>query len=157
MATETTAGRRVLRFESLDEVMPEVERLIEDHTTVGAWSLAQICRHLATAMRRIVDLPASTPADPSKLLPAERKAEVFASGRIPEGLPAPPEIVPGDTLGEREEAEGLRAAIAYYTASNGPAVPHRLFGPLTRAEWDEMQRIHCAHHLSFAVPTTTTH
>jgi len=47
-----TPGRRTLRYESLDEVMPDVERLLEGHTTVGTWSLAQICRHLATVMRR---------------------------------------------------------------------------------------------------------
>lgn len=148
-----TRGRRSLRFGSLDEVMPEVERLLEGHTTVGRWTLPQICRHLATVMRRVVDLPASTPHDPSLWLGEGRKREVFASGMIPEGLPAPPEIVPGDVLGGREEAEGLRAAIAHYRASPGPAIPHRLFGPLTRAEWDELQLIHLAHHLSFALPS----
>ena len=48
-----TPGRRTLRYESLDEVMADVERLLEGHTTVGHWSLAQICRHLATATRRV--------------------------------------------------------------------------------------------------------
>ena len=42
-----TPGRRTLRYESLDEVMPDVERLLEGHTTVGNWTLAQICRALA--------------------------------------------------------------------------------------------------------------
>ena len=48
---------------------------------------------------------------------------------------------------------GLRAAIAYYKASPGPVIPHHIFGPLTKAEWDQLQLIHLAHHLSFAVPT----
>src|SRR4051812_40749381 len=144
-----TSGRRTLRYDSLDEVMPDVERLLEGHTTVGNWSLAQICRHLATVMRRVVDLPASTPHDPSQWVGEERKRQVFDSGMIPEGLPAPPEIVPGETRGEREEAEGLRQAIAYYRASPGPVIPHRLFGPLTKAEWDRLQLVHVAHHLSF--------
>ena len=47
-----TQGRRTLRFNSLDEVMPEVERLLKGHSTVGTWSLAQICRHLSTVMRQ---------------------------------------------------------------------------------------------------------
>ena len=147
-----TQGRRTLRYGSLDEVMPDVERLLEGHTTVGHWSLAQICRHLATVMRRVVDLPASTPHDPSRWVGEERKREVLDSGMLPEGLPAPPEIVPGETRGDREEAEGLRQAIAHYRASPGPLIPHRIFGPLTRAEWDQLQLIHVAHHLSFAVP-----
>jgi hypothetical protein len=147
-----TQERRPLTYASLDDVMPDVERLLNGHTTVGSWSLAQICRHLSTAMRRVVDLPASTPSDPSKWVPAEKKQQVFESGLLPEGMPGPPEIMPLETLGEREEAEGLRQAISYYKASPGPAIPHRIFGPLTKDEWDRLQLIHLAHHLSFAVP-----
>jgi hypothetical protein len=147
-----TPGRRTLRYEGLDDVMPDVERLLEGHATVGTWSLAQICRHLAISMRRAVDLPASAPFDPSSRLPEERKREVFESGVLPEGLAGPPEIMPSETLSAREEAEGLRAAIAHYRASPGPVMTHRFFGPLTRAEWDRLQLIHFAHHLSFAVP-----
>jgi hypothetical protein len=147
-----TPGRRTLRYESLDDVMPDVARLLEGHVTVGHWSLAQICRHLATAMRRVVDLPASAADDGSLRVPEERKRQIFESGVLPEGLPGPAETMPSETMGEREEAEGLRAAIAYYRASPGPVIPHRFFGPLTRAEWDRLQLIHCAHHLSFVVP-----
>lgn len=147
-----TPGRRTLRYESLDDVMPDVERLLEGHTTVGGWSLAQICRHLASAIRRVVDLPVSTPFDPSHRVSEEQKRRVFETGVLPEGLPGPPEIIPAGTLDEWEEAEGVRAAIAHYRASPGPVIPHRFFGPLTKAEWDRLQLIHFAHHLSFAVP-----
>ena len=85
-----TPGRRTLSFNSLDEVMPDVERLLQGHTTVGTWTLAQTCRHLATVMRRVVDLPASTPQDPSLWVGDERKRQVLESGTIPEGLPGPP-------------------------------------------------------------------
>jgi hypothetical protein len=147
-----TPGRRTLSYGSFDEIMPDVERLLEGHTTVGNWSLAQICRHLAAVMRRVVDLPASTPHDPSHLVGEERKRQVFDSGMLPEGLQGPQEVMPMKVLGEREEAEGLRQAIAYYQASSGPVIPHRFFGPLTKAEWDRLQLIHVAHHLSFAIP-----
>ena len=145
-------GRRALRFERFDDVMPDVERLLAGHETVGNWSLAQICRHLAVALRRVVDLPASTPADPSQWFSEERKRAVFDSGLLIEGLPAPTEITPTETLGAPEEAEGLRAAIAHYNASPGPVIAHRFFGRMTKAEWDQLQLIHLAHHLSFAVP-----
>jgi hypothetical protein len=147
-----TPGRRTLRYASLDEVMPDVERLLQGHTTVGHWSLPQICRHLATVMRRIVDLPASTPSDPSRWVPEAEKRQVLESGLLPEGLPGPPELMPVETGDAPAEAEGLRAAIAHYQASPGPAIPHRIFGPLTKSEWDRLQLIHFAHHLSFAVP-----
>ena len=147
-----TPGRRTIRYASLDDVMFDVEGLLRGHATVGNWSLAQVCRHLATVMRRVVDLPASTPHDPSAWVPEDRKRQVLESGMLPEGLPGPPEIMPTETLGEREEAERLRAAIAHYRASPGPVIPHRIFGPLSRDEWDRLQLIHLAHHLSFAVP-----
>jgi uncharacterized protein DUF1569 len=147
-----TTQRRTLQFASLDEVMPEVDRLRQGHTTVGTWSLAQICRHLATVLRRVVDLPASTPHDPSQELGEERKREVLETGRIPEGLPAPQVVSPEGQLDEDVEAENLRQAIAYFQASPGPVAPHRFFGPLTRDEWHRLQCVHCAHHLSFAIP-----
>ncbi len=133
-----TPGRRTLRYASLDDVMPDVERLLEGHSTVGHWSLAQICRHLSTVMRRVVDLPASTPQDPSKWVSEDQKRQVLDSGLLPEGLPGPPEIMPADSLDEREEAEGLRSAIAHYRASAGPVIPHRIFGPLTPEKVDAM-------------------
>lgn len=147
-----TPGRRTLHFQDLDDIMPDVDRLLDGHTTVGNWSLAQICRHLATVMRRVVDLPASTPHDSSQWVGEEQKRQVFDSGMLPEGLATPPQVLPADTHGDREEAEGLRQAIAHYRASPGPVIPHRLFGPLSKDEWDRLQLIHFAHHLSFAVP-----
>ena len=151
-----TPERRALRFDSIDDVMPEVERLLEGHSTVGNWSLAQICRHLAAATRRVVDLPASTPHDPSTLVPEEKKRQVFETGLLPEGLSAPREIEPTDTAGAREEAAGLRAALAHYKASpTGPVIAHRFFGRMSKPEWDRLVCIHCAHHLSFAIPTSS--
>ncbi len=147
-----TPGRRTLRYHTFDDVMPDVERLLEGHKTVGTWSLAQICCHLATVMRRVVDLPASTPHDPSKWVGEDQKRQVLESGMIPEGLPGPTEIMPTETIGELEEADRLRQTIAYYRASPGPVIPHRIFGPLSKEEWDRLQLIHLAHHLSFAIP-----
>ena len=103
-----------------------------------------------------MDLPASTAFDPADRVSEGQKRRMLESGTLPEGIGAPPGVVPEATLGEREEAEGLRAAIAHYLASPGPAIPHRILGPLTREEWDRFELIHLAHHLSFAVPTAAT-
>jgi Protein of unknown function (DUF1569) len=43
--------RRMLDFASMDEIMPDVERLLEGHSTAGQWTLAQILYHLATSIR----------------------------------------------------------------------------------------------------------
>jgi hypothetical protein len=90
--------------------------------------------------------------DPSDRVLEETKRAVLDSGVLPGGITAPPGVLPEAVGGEREEAEGLRAAIAYYRDSPGPAIPHRILGPLTREEWDRFELIHLAHHRSFAVP-----
>src|SRR4051812_14978085 len=90
-----TPGRRSLRYESFDEVMPDVERLLEDHLTVGNWSLAQICRHLAAVLRRHVDLPASTTFDPSRRVSEEQKRPMLEFGVLPHGITPPPGVIPG--------------------------------------------------------------
>ena len=148
-----TPGRRTLGYESFDEVMPDVERLLQGHTQVGNWTLAQICRHLGAILRRHVYLPASTTFDPSDRVCEDQKRRMLETGILPEGIDAPPGAMPEATLSEAEKAEGLRAAIAYFRASPGPVIPHRILGPLTRDEWDRFELIHLAHHLSFAVPT----
>ena len=149
-----SAQRRVLQFASFDEVMPDVDRLLQGHETVGQWSLGQICRHLAKVLRRVVDLPATAPQDPSLWVSAEKKRVVLESGVLPVGLPAPEGVVPDATeeFDAAVEAEGLRQALAHYQASSGPVIPHRFLGPLSKAEWDRVQLVHLAHHLSFAVP-----
>ncbi|WP_165222316.1 DUF1569 domain-containing protein [Aquisphaera insulae] len=150
-----TPGRRTLNFTSLDEIMPEVERLQKGCTTVGAWSLGQICQHLATVARRVVDHPAVATPDTSLWVSPEQKASVFRSRQIPEGLPAPSEVLPGAEVDTPHAVESLRSAIAHFQASDGPKIPHRFFGYLTRDEWVQLQCIHCAHHLSFLIPDET--
>lgn len=147
-----TPGRRTLRYDNLDEIMPDVERLLKGYTTVGRWSVGQMCRHLAAIMRASVDLPASTQFDPSLRVDADRKRVILETGSIPEGLATGQPFDPPGGLDDREEAEGLRSAIAYYAASPGPALAHPLLGPLSRQEWDRMHCHHAAHHLSFAIP-----
>lgn len=148
-----TPGRRTIRYEGLHGIMPDVERLLQGYTTVGTWSVGQMCRHLASIMRASVDLPASTQFDPSMRVDSDTRRAMLERGEIREGIPTSPALEPPADLDDREEAENLRAAIAHYEASPGPVIGHPLLGPLTRAEWDRMHCHHAAHHFSFAIPT----
>ena len=89
-----TPGRRTLRYVSFDEVMPDVERLLAGHRTVGNWTLAQICRHLAGVLRRHIDLPASTVFDPDDRIADDQKRRVFETGVLPDGIGARPGSCP---------------------------------------------------------------
>lgn len=151
------AGRRELKFDRLDEVMPDVERLLAGHETVGSWSLGQICRHLALALvltTRSGSRPGGGPrvADAPEL--RETRRRFFESGRFPEGVPVPSaKLDPPADLDAHAEAETLRKALARFASAPGPFGDHPMLGPLSAEEWARFHGLHCAHHLSFALPT----
>ena len=53
----------------------------------------------------------------------------------------------------RAEAEALRAAVRRFDTHAGPVADHPLAGKMTKEGWERFHRIHCAHHLSFALLT----
>jgi hypothetical protein len=146
-------GRRSLTFASLDEVMPDVDRLLEGHTTVGRWSLGQICNHLAGALRGSVKgIRFRAPWLIRQTVGRLARQRVLKSGRMATGVKIPEEFTPRPGLDARAEAEALRSALRLFNEHSGPMAEHPFFGALSRAEWDRLHCIHCAHHLSFALP-----
>jgi hypothetical protein len=143
--------RRDLTFSSLDDVMPEVERLLAGHTTVGHWSLGQICNHLAAALRLTLEVPPSS-AEPTREQRVARRL-FFRSGRFPDGMEAPVRVLqPQPGLDAVKEAEALREAIGRFDAATGPFPAHPVLGPLSNEEWTRFHCLHCSHHLGFVRP-----
>ncbi|MES1213417.1 MAG: DUF1569 domain-containing protein [Singulisphaera sp.] len=146
------ATRRPLEFQSLEEVMPDVERLLAGHGTAGQWSLAQICNHLAMALRSTArpprEMPAATPEQ------SVLKKRFFSQKAFPPGRPAPAPFVPRDDLDIDTEVAALADAIKLMLAADGPFPSHPYLGPLSREEWLRFHTMHAEHHLSFAVPNT---
>jgi len=142
--------QRILSFGSLDEVMPEVHRLLAGHTTVGAWTLGQILDHLATAVRlTCVGRSGTAASERSDVL----KRRFFRVGKFPQGAQAPhPSLIPIPGSDPREQAEILRQALARFASAAGPFPDHPLLGALDKDEWSVFHCIHCAHHLGFAIP-----
>jgi hypothetical protein len=142
--------RRNLTFASLDEIQPDVDRLLAGHLTVGQWTLGQILFHLATAVR-LTSLGRPDPT--SRPFSEALRRRFFRAGRFPDGMEAPhPALVPPADADAMDQAERLRKAIAQFTSANGPFPDHPALGPLDKGEWDRFHCIHCAHHLSFAIP-----
>lgn len=148
-----TPGRRSLQFHNFDEINADVDRLLDGCSTVGNWSLGQICNHLATVTRRILNTPVDGPHDTSLRVSAEQRDRVLTTGVLPEGIALPGGLATPGEMDPREAARFLRQTLADFAATPGPLAPHRLFGPLSRDQWDRLVCIHCAHHLSFAIPT----
>ena len=147
-------NRRRLTFASLGDVVLEVERLLAGHVTVGRWSLGQICDHLSRVFDAVVDgVPDYRP--PRLLRPLNWCLRRWFFGRTgyPAGVITPSRnLLPEPGLDGRREYERLRVALGRFVVATGPFPAHPYLGPLTRSEWEEFHRRHCAHHLSFAMP-----
>jgi len=147
------AERRALSFQTLDQVMPEVDRLLDGHATVGRWSLGQICNHLASMLVCSVEgFPVAAPWLVRATAGALKRKRSLGTGVHVEGMRHPEGTSPKENLEARAEAEALRATLGYYASHQAPLAPHALLGPMSRAEWDRYHAIHCAHHLSFVLP-----
>ena len=77
----------------------------------------------------------------------------ISTGKIAEGIKVPPPLLPKAAVDARPGVEALRAAIRTFAGHPGPLAEHPFFGKLT-AQYERLHCIHCADHLSFAIPKT---
>lgn len=149
----TNVSRRPLAFASLDRVMPDIDRLLGGHTTVGHWSLGQICNHLTQSLTWTVDgFPSLTPWVVRKTIGPLFLRRILKTGRFPGGIKLPKAYLPKPGLDARAEAEALRAALWHFASHTGPLSDHPMAGQIARAEWERFHCIHYAHHLGFVLP-----
>ncbi|WP_435009691.1 DUF1569 domain-containing protein [Tundrisphaera lichenicola] len=152
------AGQRDLSFERIDQIMPEVDRLLVGHTTTGSWTLGQILYHLATSVRLSALGNRTSALDPDPESRANRASAVarkrfFKAGRFPEGYEAPISIlIPPTDADDQAEAGSLRSALRRFEEREGEFPAHPMLGPLTKEEWEAFHRIHAGHHLGFVRP-----
>jgi hypothetical protein len=148
-----TPGRRRLTFARLGEVMPDVERLLAGHSTVGRWTLGRICNHLATTIGMSMDgVPRKAPWIARRTIGVLFRRLLLARGRMPEGVVVPDAFLPGPEMDAAREADALGAAIGRLSSFTGVLDEHPLLGRMAPGQWERFHCIHCAHHLSFAVP-----
>lgn len=153
MATSGMDERRSLRFEEVSQILPDVERLIPSHRTLAKWSLAQICQHLADSVNGSIDGFSLRRHRIKRFL--FRKLLVVYTLRygIPRNYLVDPGIEPVADLDLDEAVARLARAMERYRSHVGPLQAHPLFGKMPRDIWDRIHCIHCAHHLSFVLPT----
>ena len=148
-------GCRALRFEAIDDLLTEVDRLAaadRSGTLVrrGNWTLGQALGHLATWAQFSFDGVPIEPPRFVKLILRMRKNKYLTQG-LPRGVKIPK--VEGGTLGT--EALTLDEGLSRYRAvmerlrREMPPKPHAIFGPLTHEQWIALQLRHAELHLSF--------
>jgi hypothetical protein len=150
--TQTASRREELRFANVADVIADVQQLRRGYGQTGNWSLPQICWHLETATRLRMTpgpFPANTPEQDAR---RERLREILATGRLPSGIDAPAPAIPPSNVDE-SAIDSLIATLTRWDEYTGPIAPHRLFGNMPEADLRKLNLIHCAHHLSYLVPT----
>ena len=156
--TGKVAGRRILRFESIDQMLAEVDRLAEAERAgrlkgLGNWTLGQALGHLAVwAEYGYTGPPLKTPFFIRWLL--RLRKQKFLHQPMPAGVKIPG--VKGGTLATEamplDEAQQRLRRVMERLKAAPPVIPHNLFGRLTHDEWMAMHLRHAELHLGFFVP-----
>lgn len=156
--TGKVAGRRILRFESLDQMMAEVDRLAEAERTgrlrrVGNWALGQTLGHLATWVDYgYTGAPLEVPFFIRWILRLRKRK--FLHGPMRAGVKIP--NLEGGTLGT--EPLSLEEGLQRYRSqierlrTEPPTVPSPVLGKLTHEESIALTLRHAELHLGFLVP-----
>ncbi|MDY3556378.1 DUF1569 domain-containing protein [Gemmata sp. JC717] len=160
MSAANKPERRKLTFAALDEAVADAENLLaKGYDKVGNWDLAQVCFHLAEWLRYPVEGFPRTPPLLRPVLwlmrntvagPALRAA--LEKGAMPAGQPTLTQSVTAPGGDPSEAVAKLKEAVERFKAFPGPYKPSPLLGVLDHETGHKVQRLHCAHHLSFLIP-----
>lgn len=156
--TGKVAGRRTLRFESLDQLTAEVDRLAEAERAgrlrrLGNWTLGQTLGHLAAwAEYGYTGAPLKVPFFIKWLLRLRKRK--FLYGPLRAGVKIPG--VEGGTLATDplplDEALGRFRRVTERLRAEAPTAPSPVFGPLTHEESIALNLRHAELHLGFLTP-----
>jgi hypothetical protein len=147
--------RRKLDFHNFDEVVADAERLLQTgYDKAGNWDLSQVCYHLTEWLRFTMDGFPPVPWFVHMVrwtIGGTIKRKVLRSRSMPAGGPTLKVTIspPGDPAAA---VERLRQTVERFKQYTGELHPSRMFGRMNRDEWENLNLIHCAHHLSFLIP-----
>jgi hypothetical protein len=154
--TAKVKGRRTLHFNRIEDAMADVDALegparAGTARCLGNWTFGQILGHLAAWVEYSFDgVPMKKPPFIIRLIlrPMKRRflyKPMSAGSKIPG--------VPGGTLGFEPLSleDGLARFRSAFSrlARETPALPHLIFGLLTRDEWINQHLRHAELHLSY--------
>jgi hypothetical protein len=152
--TAKVAGRRVVAYESLDDVLMDAERLVADPRVkmLGNWSLGQMLAHLAAGLNMSIDGVEHVPRWYIRLLGPFFKRRFLRRFSPGMQLPKPmaDKIVPAAAVTPQEGLKLLQDATKRFRADQ-TRKPHNVFGKLTGAEWHQLHLRHAELHMSFAI------
>ncbi len=148
--TKKVAGRREIRYESLDELFADAERLSQTNvSTLGNWSQGQIYEHLARSLDSSIDGAGFSLPLPMRWMLTLLMKKKFLTKKLPAGFQAPEKLTPRETAVD-EALASLKAAIKRQQQESTRA-PHPAFGDIGRDGWNDFNLRHAELHMSFLV------
>lgn len=157
-----TVHRRTLRFQSLDEVITDLDAIeaalhAGTLTHTGNWSPGEVCDHLRKFFQFAIDgFPSKAPAPVRWIARMMLKNRATTSDDpLPAGFKLPKsasELLPKPGIADLEGLQQLRTQIDRVLAGERMTQPSPLLGPLTHEEWMVLQLKHFSLHLSFLEP-----
>jgi len=127
--------------------------LIPAHRTVGQWTLAQVCRHLADTINGSMDGFDLRRHRFKRFFLGKRLLRWTYRHGIPPGYTIDPRLTPPPNVRLDEALDAMERAVERYRTYRGRLRAHPLFGDLSREMWGRLHCFHSAHHLSFVIPT----
>jgi Protein of unknown function (DUF1569) len=156
--TGKITARRKLRFDSVEQVLADVDRLVEAERGgrlghVGNWGLGQALGHLAAwAEYAYAGYPMNPPFFIKWILRSRKQKFIHEPMRAGVKIPG----TPGGTLATEplplDEALGRYQRVMTRLKSEAPTLVHPIFGPLTHDEWIAINLRHAELHLGFQMP-----
>ena len=156
--TAKVCDRRMLRFESIDQVLAEVDRLVVAERAgrlrrLGNWTLGQALGHLTVwAEYSYTGSPLKPPFFIKWMLRLRKQKFLHEPMRAGVKIPG----VEGGTLATDpmplDEALVRLRRVMERLKTEVPTAPNTIFGPLTHDEWIAINLRHAELHLGFLVP-----
>lgn len=156
--TSPRTERRKLSFQNFEEVRSDVELLQHGYHQTGNWNLSQICDHLRIVMNSSMnEMDIGIPKFVRWFIKQLVLKKILQSKKMATGIKlkkdwnlTPPKLEKDDP----KFVHDFLACLAAFQHHPEEYCPHVAFGTLSRTEWQQLQLIHCSHHLSFLVPTS---
>jgi len=155
--TGRVAGRRILRFQNIDQALDEAERLAAAErdgrlTQLGNWTLGQALGHLAVwAEYGFTEFPLKTPFLIRLILRLQKRKFLYSPMRPGVRIPG----VNGGTLATERMTteEGVRRfrAVFQRLKHEAPTAPSPIFGKMTQEDSIALNLRHAELHLGFFV------
>ncbi len=152
----STPARPALKFDTLDALLADADRLRGGYEKAGRWELGMMLDHIAKMMSAPFvagqrDMPAPAAAVARFCLRSMVRRSWYPTMVT---FPAPAKFQPAPGTDVGAAVASLRAIVGQVRALPEGPVHCPPFGSISKGDFVGLQLLHAAHHLSYLRPTT---